>query len=406
MSSPLTMAFEECGTWIINHSTCHLGNRTTPARQEVTLSVIYDVSLEIFVDFYVISLLCIVGIFGNILSVIVLHRDKERREALFLLQGLAVADAGYLVVALMRYPLKYVVRDKENYDRLQPVVFPLLKTFQTVTIWMLVLVTVDRFTCVCRPLRSGHRSLFTGHGRRALVVGTFIAGALYNVPRFLDSCVMKWVDVCTSTVSTRMVYRPTFHNTLYFDIYLYAMYIYLLYVGPLAILAFMNIRLVRAIKRSRRFSRNHHVTGTTAANKSTIGSGAAGGSGDTCSDGNATFVLIVVVIVFIICETPELILKIVTLIERHFRYELLSHALLRFNAFSELLMVVNSSVNFFVYLFFGRRFRHILSDTLRLPFKLSSNGSTASTRETLPLQYHHNCIHAPPARTNRRHQML
>lgn len=373
------------------------------AKPETFVSVLHNVSFEVIADFYLISLLCIVGIFGNIVSVIVLQRDKERREALFLLQGLAVADAGYLVVALLRYPLKYLLVEKENYDLMQPYVFPLLKTFQTVTIWMMVLVTVDRFTCVCRPFRS--QRFFTGRTRRWYAVTTFVAGAAYNVPRFLDSCVMKWVDLCSSTVSTRMVYTSTFNNTLYYDIYLYGLYIYMLYIGPLFILAFMNFRLIRAIKASRRLYRNQHVSGTSGNNKATTSTagGACANAGDTCSDNNATFVLIVIVLVFIVCETPELILKIITVIQRHFHYDLFSETLLRFNIISQLLMVINSSVNFFVYIFFGRRFRHILNDTFKFPFKFSSNGS-ATTRETVPLQFHHNCIHAP--RNARRQQMI
>jgi len=67
------------------------------------------------------------------------------------MQALAVADALYLVAASLRYPLKYVI-NKERYVDMQPVVFPLLKTFQTIAIWMMVLVTIDRFTCVCNPM--------------------------------------------------------------------------------------------------------------------------------------------------------------------------------------------------------------------------------------------------------------
>ena len=64
-----------------------------------------------------------------------------------------MADGLYLVAALLRYPLKYVLVE-ERYIDMQPVVFPLLKTFQTIAIWMVVLVTVDRFTCVCRPMEA------------------------------------------------------------------------------------------------------------------------------------------------------------------------------------------------------------------------------------------------------------
>jgi len=65
---------------------------------------------------------------------------------------------------------------------------------------------------------------------------------------------------------------------------------------------------------------------------------------------------------------------------------------------SELLLVVNSSANFVVYVAFGRRFRRILRDTFQFSFRFSG-GATAVTHDhggggaAHRLQYHHNCVH-------------
>ena len=94
--------------------------------------------------------------------------------------------------------------------------------------------------------------------------------------------------------------------------------------------------------------------------------------------------------------------------------------LLQVAVVSELLMVVNSSANFVVYVAFGRRFRRVMRDTFRFSFRFSS-AATAVTRDSpqgagaggggaggwplhhhhhpqqqqqQQLQYHHNCIHA------------
>lgn len=71
---------------------------------------------------------------------------------------------------------------------------------------------------------------------------------------------------------------------------------------------------------------------------------------------------------------------------------------------SELLMIVNSSTNFVVYVAFGRRFRRVMRETFRFSFRFNS-AATAVTRDSPQggggggwpqpqLQYHHNCIHA------------
>ena len=89
-------------------------------------------------------MLCLLGLFGNIVSVVVLRKDRERREALFLLQMLALADAFYILVALFRYPLKYLVPDQELYMDMQVELFSFYFPF--------CLGVFDSGPSVCLPL--------------------------------------------------------------------------------------------------------------------------------------------------------------------------------------------------------------------------------------------------------------
>ena len=68
--------------------------------------------------------------------------------------------------------------------------------------------------------------------------------------RYLDSCVVRWVDSCGEQVRRvdMMVYRETFGNALYYDIYIDGLYLIFLCVAPLTTLIFMNVRLVQAIR--------------------------------------------------------------------------------------------------------------------------------------------------------------
>ena len=85
------------------------------------------------------------------------------------------------------------------------------------------------------------------------------------------------------------------------------------------------------------------------------------------SEANASIVLINVVIVFVICQTPELIFKILVIVDRWLPHVhvISANATLYFSTMSELLLVINSSVNFLIYCAFGRRFRHIMKETFR-----------------------------------------
>ena len=350
-----------CGIiYIGNLSDCP-ENDTSSHQTDTHSSQAFEVVLEL----YVMSLLCLIGLFGNVMCVVVLRRDKQRRETSFLLQALAIADGLYIICALLRYPLKHLIPDKADYVVMQPYVFPLLKTCQTLTIWMMVLVTVDRFMHVCHPLQTPE--ILRRRGTAVVIV--YIAAIIYNLPRFFDSCIMRWVDVCANTTTTRMVYSTTFNKVLYFDIYKYLMYIIFLYVLPLATLLVLNIKLIQAIRISKRRVQSAHSSASY--------------------ENNATLVLVIIILVFIICETPELLLKIATVVSRHLQSTgIFNTHLIRFGIINEVLMVINSSSNFIIYVLFGKRFRHIMKETFR---SLAHTNSSTYTPETphhiIPLNF-------------------
>ena len=59
--------------------------------------------------------------------------------------------------------------------------------------------------------------------------------------QFIEPCLRR-------TLLYYNIYRPVFNHHLYYAIYLDAMYLLFMYIGPLATLFYMNIRLVIAIR--------------------------------------------------------------------------------------------------------------------------------------------------------------
>jgi len=119
------------------------------------------------VDVYVVSALCVAGVIGNLLSMAVLRRDRDRPNATnWLLQALAVVDTFYLVACVVIQPLKTVndVGDPDGarsalrrvFPYVEPHAWALASTAQTATVWLVLLVTVDRYVAVCQPLKVRH----------------------------------------------------------------------------------------------------------------------------------------------------------------------------------------------------------------------------------------------------------
>ena len=102
-------------------------------------------------------------------------------------------------------------------------------------------------------------------------------------------------------------------------------------------------------------------------------------------DSNSTLVLVIIIVIFTVCESPELIVNLMTLIDRS--SSVVNISVDTFNIaikINEVLKVLNSSTNFFIYLTLSRRFRLVLKRMLVRVIK--SKSSTFSIAETVPLQ--------------------
>jgi len=116
------------------------------------------------VEVYIVSALCLAGVIGNLLSMMVLRRDRDRPNATnWLLQALAVVDTFYLLACIFIHPLKTIndVGDPEGaratlrrvFPYMEPQAWVLASTAQTAAVWLVLLVTVDRYVAVCQPLK-------------------------------------------------------------------------------------------------------------------------------------------------------------------------------------------------------------------------------------------------------------
>ena len=153
----------------------------------------------------VIGVVCLFGLAGNVLSFIVLCKHKTENAAIFLLQCMAVFDFLLLVATLFIYTFPSVfpytgyleVMYTSYADVVIVYVWPLGTMLHTATIWLTVLVTVNRYNAVCRAIEEfGATSL---RSTKIQVVVVILFSILYNAPRLFEhrvsiGCV--YIDVC------------------------------------------------------------------------------------------------------------------------------------------------------------------------------------------------------------------
>ena len=299
---------------------------------------------RIVVDIFIVGFLCGFGLLGNALSIAVLRRDRDRRNTTnWLLQALAVADTLYLIACVFIQVVNGVRQFTPwcpGLPRLFPYMEPYIWVFasiaQTITVWLVMLVTVDRYIAVCKPLKTQLRTI----QRAQLGVGIIvILGIIYNIPRCLERRIDYKPDPCTGKIYTVTVKTELRNSKVYFLVYKTIMYLIFRTIGPLVILIVLNLLLIKALQEVRRKHRD-----LTRSNKHRE---------------NITLMLVVVVSVFIVCEIPDLCLRIMYSIWEF--YGGFDITMLRYvNALTNMLLTVNSSTNFLIYCLIGHKFRKIL----------------------------------------------
>jgi neuropeptide Y receptor type 1 len=334
------------GTFAFGNST-EMCNASYPYPNNLTLR--QDIELFRFiVDVYVVGSLCLFGFIGNALSIAVLYRDHDKKNTTnWLLQTLAVGDTLYLMASVFIQPLKAINTQHPDWIPGLKNIFPYMELHiwafasiaQTITVWTVVLVTLDRFMAICRPLSTQLRSLERAKLAVALVV---VLAVLYNIPRFFEREVhVDFSELCNTT--TVIVRKSALRqNKIYFLVYKTVCYFIFRAIGPLLTLIVLNYKLIKALQEVRR--RHEDLTRSGKHRE------------------NITLMLVVVVCVFITCTLPDLVLRIVVTFRDFLPMVHMGSVtwMTVMNVITNMLLVVNSSINFLIYCLIGKKFRKIL----------------------------------------------
>ena len=311
------------------------------------------------------GIVCGLGLVGNSLSFAVLHKYTKHNVATYLLKALAIVDNVFLATAafIQMYPamMMYLGRTDQLtpiYTYFQTFAWPLAHMVQIGTVWMMVLVAANRYIAVCRPLHAA--TLCTKRSVQRQIAVMVAAIVVYSTPRFAEYKfrLVNVTDVDADGVnvtSEQEVNVGLAGNQLYNILYENIAYCLVAYLVPLSVLVVFNVHLVRELKRAQR------------CRLALIGRASA-------EENNITLVMIVIIISFIVCQTPASINQILYYIVDDARRTTCS-AYFRYYHIANLLITTNSSLNFVIYCLFRRQFQQ---EVLALLWCSGSRGSGGS----------------------------
>lgn|SRR6218665_1193874 len=310
-------------------------------------------TLRLIVEVLLIPLIAVFGLAGNTVSIAVLRRMRSTTS--FLLQALAVADSLFLLTCLEFQFLStlhfYLPSFRAAFPRfayLQLVVWPLAGMAQMSAVWLVVLVTGERYLAVCHPLRVKRSATMT---KTRVAVGiVFLGAVLFNIPTAFDleTVIVKCDDLLTEELQVSA--SQLAHNHPYQLVYKTILCFVFRTALPLSMVIYFNVRLLRAVRASANISKHgsHKMTSALSTSSSSPGN-------------ELNRVIISVVAVFVFCETPDVVYRIMRTVKFYVpSFPLDWLQMLSVATMTNFLLTVNSSVNVIIYVATGTKFRRVM----------------------------------------------
>ena len=150
---------------------------------------------RIAVNVYVVMVLFLTGSFGNILSSVVLGKDRKKQNCTKWLQALAVTDTLYSVASVSILTIPTIQRDTDwwpalrgYYAYIEKHAWPVASIVQMIAIWMILLITIDRYLVTHKPLETHTRRLIPVKIAVPLIC---VWAVVFNIPAFLETEVVE-----------------------------------------------------------------------------------------------------------------------------------------------------------------------------------------------------------------------
>ncbi|XP_037787339.1 FMRFamide receptor-like [Penaeus monodon] len=282
-----------------------------------------------------LNIISLLGIAGNVISITVLSRPKMRSSINCCLIGLSVFDMIVALTAILmwgipeicRYTVAMMWYYRELSPKITPFIYPLALIAHTGSAYLTVTVTLERYVAVCQPLKV--RSICTYGRAKIYVLSVTLFAVLYNLPRWWE-ITYKECDIGEDVRHFFYVATPLRNDNNYKQIYIMWMFLVVMYLVPFISLTVFNSFIYRRVRAA-----NQERQRLSRLEKKEIG---------------LAVMLLVVVTVFFVCNVLAFIINVL---------ELLDIVVPELTATSNVLVCVNSSVNFIIYCIFGQKFRRL-----------------------------------------------
>lgn len=297
---------------------------------------------RLVVQKYLVPIVVLCGLVGNFFNIIVLINPKMRTSTNIYLFSLAICDSMYLIFCLSLAFIHCSDKDLPK-EALQYILYGRVFSdiFGNTSVWLTVCFTLERFIAVRLPMRG--KTWCTVRKAKIAVLLTFITCAVNTFPEFFET---KVIVVSNNFTTYFKCVSTEFAETYSYQFGYYWWFVAMFTFTPLILLSVFNSLLIKSVWEA---NRNRQLLSQTRV------------IGDTQKQNReqqrVTLMLISVVVIFLICQTPQAVLLIYrSYIQANslpYPADLIKIA----GNVCNLLVQINASVNFLLYSYFSSKFR-------------------------------------------------
>ena len=304
--------------------------------------------------------IAVVGLLCNCISIVVLAHFRQKSSAPFLLVCLEVIDCVLLLSEMLLETLATLSQARllpDAYrDFIRPVyviMYPVPHIAQTGTSMMTVLITVERYIAVARPLLAS--TVCNKTWARRAVLAILAWSLLFHVPLYLAYAHGERVDPRTN--ASRIIFHRTAVGESEFYNYWFVVWINLTFefLLPFLLLVVFNALTIRALRASKALA----AKSVTMTSRGGGGAGGGGGGRRAAREGRLTGMVIAVTAIFFVCELFPAVALI--MVRGKDAFTECSVACAHFVSVADTMVLLNSGVNFVAYCAIGKQFRDIFA---------------------------------------------
>ncbi|VDK46672.1 unnamed protein product [Anisakis simplex] len=307
---------------------------------------------------YLTAICVVMGVILNILCIFVFLRYRRGSTPViqYYLVTLTIWQTALLCNAFLLYSLPTLIYGRVvatgYYVYLYPFVYALANTTHTGSVWVVLTLTVDRYLALCRPLT--HRAIGKRSRVKRLMIAVSILAVIFSAPRFFEVHVIEHCVIdpqnATDVLCMPAISRTKLpENHTYWSVYHIILAMLFVTLVPCVLLFWLTLTISMALRRAimKRKTLCAPNADLDGRNKNNVPSR---------KEHKSNIMLVLVIAKFLFSDILPTVADVLEHIVGDYVFMTSSLATL-FVDFSNFLLVLNCSTNFWVFIIWGKRFR-------------------------------------------------